>query len=302
MPSSTWIQVRTRSAPTADLVDEAGEGPVEDDGHAVGVVPQVGELVGAVAVVGVDRDQTGVQRAHRHDEVLGAVVEVDAHLVLELGAALGERRAERVDRREQLAVADLAVALADRDRVRQRRARRTRAGPRSSSLVITAPSSGRHDRRGRTHRWHAAGRWRTVATPARGERGDCDAPALTTRARRFARGSPSTPRRAGRSSRRGGSSCRTGPRLGGSTPIPPPSSRSTRSSVPRASPVPSTRSASAGPARRSSQAGPACSRTAGYPASSPARRSGASSSASRTQAATSRRCAPARCATATSGW
>ena len=78
---------------------------VEHDRHAVGVVPEVRELVVAVAVVGVDRHEPRVERRHRGLDVLGAVVEVDGDLVLQPRAALDERRAERVDPAEELAVA-----------------------------------------------------------------------------------------------------------------------------------------------------------------------------------------------------
>ncbi len=75
----------------AQLVDALGERAVEHDGDDVGVVPQVDQLVGGVAVVGVDGRQPGLERAERRLEVLGRVVEVLGDLVL-LGDAGVEQR------------------------------------------------------------------------------------------------------------------------------------------------------------------------------------------------------------------
>ena len=47
-----------------------GERAVEDDGDDVGVVPQVGQLVGRVAVVGVDHGEPGLERGEHRLEVL----------------------------------------------------------------------------------------------------------------------------------------------------------------------------------------------------------------------------------------
>jgi hypothetical protein len=44
---------------------------VEHDGHHVGVVPQVDELVGGVAVVGVDRGQAGLERPNTDSRYSG---------------------------------------------------------------------------------------------------------------------------------------------------------------------------------------------------------------------------------------
>jgi hypothetical protein len=49
---------------------------VEDHGAGVGVGPQVEQLVGGVAVVGVDRGQPELERGEHGLEVLGARVEV----------------------------------------------------------------------------------------------------------------------------------------------------------------------------------------------------------------------------------
>ena len=56
--------------------------PVEDHGDGVGVVPQVGQLVIGVAVVGVDRDEAGLDGGVHDSRYSGAVVQVEGHLVL----------------------------------------------------------------------------------------------------------------------------------------------------------------------------------------------------------------------------
>jgi hypothetical protein len=63
---------------------------VEHDGHGVGVVPEVGQLVVGVAVVRVDRDQPRLPRRVERLQVLRPVVEVLRHLVLALDAELEE--------------------------------------------------------------------------------------------------------------------------------------------------------------------------------------------------------------------
>ena len=69
------------------LVAAVGEVAVEDDRFDVGVVPQVGELVAGVAVVGVDRHQPGLERREQALQVLGRVEEElgDLGLVAEPG-------------------------------------------------------------------------------------------------------------------------------------------------------------------------------------------------------------------------
>ena len=59
-----------------------GEAPVEHDARGVGVVPQVVELVVAVAVVGVHRHHARLQDPECRLEVLGAVRQVVGDLVL----------------------------------------------------------------------------------------------------------------------------------------------------------------------------------------------------------------------------
>ena len=72
----------------AQLVAPPGERTVEHDGDDVGVVPQVGEFVGRVPVVGIDRRQAGLERGEGRPEVLRRVVAALGDLVL-LGDAIG---------------------------------------------------------------------------------------------------------------------------------------------------------------------------------------------------------------------
>ena len=68
--------------PVTDALDAFGEHPVEDHRHRVGVLPQVGELVVGVPVVGVDGDQADLEDGEGRLQVLGAVVEIEGDLVL----------------------------------------------------------------------------------------------------------------------------------------------------------------------------------------------------------------------------
>ena len=63
----------------ADLLDAVGELPVEDHRGRVGVLPEVGQLARAVAVVRVDRGQTELERGEDRFEVLRRGVEVLRH-------------------------------------------------------------------------------------------------------------------------------------------------------------------------------------------------------------------------------
>ena len=125
LPSSTHSHVRMRGSAGPQLVDAVGERAVEDDGDDVGVVPQVDELVGGVAVVGVDDRQPGLERAERRLQVLGRVVEVLGDLVL-LGDAGGQQRWRRRRRPGGRSSAHVVVtpawrcAIASGCRVRQR--------------------------------------------------------------------------------------------------------------------------------------------------------------------------------------
>ena len=68
------------------------EPAVHDDGRGAGVVEQVAQLLGDVAVVDVERRDPGLERSRASLEVLVAVVEVDGQVVL---AATRVRRARR---------------------------------------------------------------------------------------------------------------------------------------------------------------------------------------------------------------
>ena len=64
------------------FIDEIGEGGVKNNDGRISVVEQVGELVCAVAIVGVDRHTANTKcRSCRH-QVFGRVVEVDGDFVL----------------------------------------------------------------------------------------------------------------------------------------------------------------------------------------------------------------------------
>jgi hypothetical protein len=69
---------------------------VEHDGHHVGVVPQVHQLVGGVAVVRVHDGRAGLERRERRLDVLGRVVEVLGHLVLLADAGGQQGRGDAV--------------------------------------------------------------------------------------------------------------------------------------------------------------------------------------------------------------
>jgi hypothetical protein len=55
---------------------------VHDDGAGLGVVEQVEQFLGHVAVVDVERGDPGLERSEHRLEVLVAVVEVDREVVL----------------------------------------------------------------------------------------------------------------------------------------------------------------------------------------------------------------------------
>ena len=114
-------------------LDALGERAVEDDGDDVGVVPQVDELVGGVAVVGVDGRQPGLERAERRLEVLGRVVEVLGDLVL-LGDAGGEQRGgDAVGAPVELGPRRRPPGMTLGQRVRLALRQTPRTGPRSSN-------------------------------------------------------------------------------------------------------------------------------------------------------------------------
>ena len=116
-PSSTQSQPSHAGHPVEDALDAIGERPVEDHGDGVGVLPQVAQLVVAVAVVGVDRDQADLDRGEGGLQILGRVVEVDRHLVLLHGAEVEQELRDAVGAAVELAPGDVAVALGHGDRV-----------------------------------------------------------------------------------------------------------------------------------------------------------------------------------------
>ena len=99
-----------------DALDAIGERAVEDDGDGVGVLPQVAQLVVAVAVVGVDGHQADLHGGEGGLEVLGRVVEVDRHLVLLRGTEVEQELRDAVGAPVELLPRDVAVALGDGDR------------------------------------------------------------------------------------------------------------------------------------------------------------------------------------------
>jgi hypothetical protein len=90
---------------------------VEDDGDGVGVLPQVAQLVVAVAVVRVDRDEADLDGGEGGLQVLGRVVEVDGHLVLLHGAEVEQELRDAVGAAVEVAPGDVAVTLGDGDGV-----------------------------------------------------------------------------------------------------------------------------------------------------------------------------------------
>ena len=100
-----------------DPLDAIGEGPVEHHGDGVGVLPQVAQLVVAVAVVGVDRDKPDLDRSEGGLQILGRVVEVDRHLVLLRGAEVEEELRDAVGAAIELVPGDVAFTLRHGDRV-----------------------------------------------------------------------------------------------------------------------------------------------------------------------------------------
>jgi hypothetical protein len=93
------------------------EGPVEHHGDDVGVVPEVDQLVGRVAVVGVDRGEPGLERPERALEVLGRVVEVLRDLVLLDRARVEQRCGDAVGATVELRPGRGPIALALRGSV-----------------------------------------------------------------------------------------------------------------------------------------------------------------------------------------
>ena len=82
--------------PVADALDGRRERAVEHDGRGVGVVPQVDELVVAVAVVGVDRHHRRLEAGEDAPHVGRVVGEVLRHLVLVAQPGVEQRARQSV--------------------------------------------------------------------------------------------------------------------------------------------------------------------------------------------------------------
>ena len=96
-----------------DPLYPVGEHTVEHDPHRVGVVPQVAELVVAVAVVGVDRHQADFHCGVGGLDVLRRVVQVDRHLVLLRDAEVEQELRHAVGPVVELVPRQVATALCD---------------------------------------------------------------------------------------------------------------------------------------------------------------------------------------------
>ena len=91
--------------------NQCGERSVEDHRHRVGVVPEVRQLLRAVAVIGVDRHEAGLEGGEERLHVLRAVVQVVRDLVLQSHAAGQKGGGERVGALVQLGPREAARAL-----------------------------------------------------------------------------------------------------------------------------------------------------------------------------------------------
>ena len=94
----------------ANLLDHVGETGVEHHSLGVGVVEQVGHLIGAVPIVRIHRCHGHLERGHHRFEVLGAVVEVTGNLALMPQSGGHEVGGERIGTSIELAPGDHAVA------------------------------------------------------------------------------------------------------------------------------------------------------------------------------------------------
>ena len=95
----------------ADLFDLRRERSVEDHGGDVGVVPQVHQLIGGVAIVGVDRGHAGLEASVQALDVFGAVVQVLGDLVLLDQTGVEQRSGDAVGTRVELRPGDRPIAL-----------------------------------------------------------------------------------------------------------------------------------------------------------------------------------------------
>ena len=92
-----------------DLGDQVAVDPVEHQALEVGVVEDVVELTGDVAVVHVDRDGAHLEDREQGDHVLDAVLGVEADVVARADPARGQEVRELVALGLQLGVRDRAV-------------------------------------------------------------------------------------------------------------------------------------------------------------------------------------------------
>ena len=98
-------------APAAQLRHRVGELAVEDHRGGVRVVPQVLQLVLAIPVVRVHRDQRGLHRRERRLQVLRRVVEVQRDLVVAHEAGLDQARADARCTAVERAPVERAIAM-----------------------------------------------------------------------------------------------------------------------------------------------------------------------------------------------
>ncbi len=82
LASGTWRITRSARQLGEHLGERRRELRVHDDRRRPGVVEQVAQLLGDVAVVDVERGDAGLQAAEHRLEVLVAVVQVDGEVVL----------------------------------------------------------------------------------------------------------------------------------------------------------------------------------------------------------------------------
>ena len=122
-----------------DALDALGERAVEHDRHRVGVVPEIRELVVAVAVVRVDRHEPDLHGAERGLDVLGAVVEVDRDLVLLRHAEIEQELRHPVGPAVEVGPRHVAPTLGRRRRPRVGRRPPSPTRPRSSSQSWSTP-------------------------------------------------------------------------------------------------------------------------------------------------------------------
>ena len=67
---------------------------MEDDRHCIGVIPEIGQLIVHVSVVGVDRNEGGLVAGIDALHVLRGVEEVESDLVLVLSTSTKQSRPE----------------------------------------------------------------------------------------------------------------------------------------------------------------------------------------------------------------